>query len=262
MVTNVRFSFFEALLEGRYTQSKTVSLPLAGEVGIWVFQSAPFSSGEDTPTLIEELVRSVEEFVGAPLPTTDVIVLIEGYPPDMGGSSVGGRVSHIKIGTDYAKGIGHVRYYIIQEIAAHYRFSSPWLNEIFADYVEGHVSHSLGIRSMEFTRDQVSLQIQRSCAPEELATISDALRFDRTSRGPQPGVCTSFLGLSFLYEAFDLIGEEGMAAALRDLSMLVAPGADAAEEAVFRTLLGHTPPDRQEEFRDLYRRLHGGSYEL
>ena len=35
------YALFEALLEGHYTQSKTVSLPVTGDVNIWVFPIRP-----------------------------------------------------------------------------------------------------------------------------------------------------------------------------------------------------------------------------
>ena len=253
-------SFFQALLESYYTQSKTVSLPLAGEVGIWVFQSAPFSSGEDAPAIMEEVVRAVEGFVGSPLPTTDVIVLIEDLPPDKTLSTMGEHGSYIKVNTNYEAGIGGLRPAFIRALSNLYRFSPRWLNDILPEFVQGRVSHRMGIRSMEEVRAGISPDIHYSCTPEGIATISDALSADQSSGREYPSICTRALGLSFLHEAFDLMGEEGMTAALRELSTLVELRGDAAEEAVFRTLLSHTPPDRQEEFRELYRRLHGGPY--
>ena len=76
--------FVTKLLKGHYTQSKTVSLPLAGDVNIWVFQSTPFGSEEDFPTLIASYLRQIEGFMASRFPTNDVIVLIDDSQKDSG----------------------------------------------------------------------------------------------------------------------------------------------------------------------------------
>ena len=53
-----------------------MSLPLAGEVNLWVFQSKPFPRDEDVITALEESVRTAEELMGVPFPVTDVVLLV------------------------------------------------------------------------------------------------------------------------------------------------------------------------------------------
>ena len=45
--------FYSDFLQANYTQSKTVSLPLAGDINIWVLQNTPFPTDEDLLTIIE-----------------------------------------------------------------------------------------------------------------------------------------------------------------------------------------------------------------
>ena len=58
------------------------------------------------------------------------------------------------------------------------------------------------------------------------------------------------------------MGEEGYSRALSDLYTLHESqnGGYVDEEAIYHALLRNTPPDHQEGFRDLYRRLDGGPY--
>lgn len=253
------YALFEALLEGHYTQSKTVSFPLTGDANIWVFQATPFSSGEDFAAVIEETVRTLEGFMGAPVPTTEIIALVEVVPRDVS-PSVGGvhRGSHIKVNRE--EDLAHSISTIIHELAHYYRFTPAWFTESFAHLMEGHVASKLGTQSMAAHRAEASTRVQSDCSRDDIATIRHSLFVDRHFRIRKPSRCTRALGLSFLHHAFELMGEERIAVALRDLSELHETRTEAAEEAIFRTLLSNTHPDRQEEFRSLYRRLDGGPY--
>lgn len=257
------YALFEALLEGHYTQSKTVSLPVTGDVNIWVFQSAPFSSGEDVATVIEEIARTIEGFVGSPLPTTDIIVLIENLPQDLLFPAYAGvnHGSHVKINREYGKDLGQLMFTIIHELAHYYDFGPRWFNESFAHLMEQYVNLRMGIHSIPEVRAKVSMRVERYCSREEIATIRHSLFVDQHFRLNKPGQCTRALGLRFLHHAFEFMGEERIATAIHELNALeLNPLQESDEEAIYRTLLSNTPPNRHEDFRDLYRRLHGGSH--
>ena len=63
-------SLFDDLLQTHYTQSRTISLPIAGEVNIWVIQNAESPPDEDLLSIIENTARLAEGFLGAPFPTS------------------------------------------------------------------------------------------------------------------------------------------------------------------------------------------------
>ncbi len=69
-------TFYDDLLEAHFSQARTVSLPLAGDVNIWIFQTTPFPPNDDLLTIIEDTARMSEELLGAPFPTTDIILLV------------------------------------------------------------------------------------------------------------------------------------------------------------------------------------------
>ena len=64
------------LLRIHYTQYRTISLPMAGNVNIWVFQNTPFPPEEDLLSVIENTARISERLMGIPFPTTDIILLV------------------------------------------------------------------------------------------------------------------------------------------------------------------------------------------
>ena len=79
------------------------------------------------------------------------------------------------------------------------------------------------------------------------------------------------MGEYFLLNVYDTIGQEAMAAALRELSMTLLksdskflPSGHISDHGwegeIYYALLKHTAADRQEEFRKLYLRLHGGPF--
>ena len=62
-------ALYHHLLQGYFVQSKTVSLPLAGDVNIRVFQNTPFPPHEDLLAVIEDVALITEQFTGEPFPT-------------------------------------------------------------------------------------------------------------------------------------------------------------------------------------------------
>ena len=257
-------ALFTALLNGHYThQSTTVSLPLAGDVNIWVFQSTPVRPEEDIPTVIEGIVPTIEGFIGLPLPTTDVIVLIENRPEFPLFFSYGGqhRVSYIKINREYAQDLETLMTVVAHELTHYYHFGPPLFNESVAHLMQGYVNQKMGIQSMAEVRAEVTKGVQRYCSDEEIATVRHALFADQF-RISTPGRCTRAVGLSFLHHALEIMGEERFSRALRYLYTLPESqnGGYVDEEAIYHALLRNTPSDHQEEFRDLYRRLHAEPY--
>ena len=73
-IVEIAPQLYQDLLHSRFMQMKTISLPLAGDVNIYIIQTAPFPIDEDLLSIIEGAVRIYEEFLGAPFPSTDIII--------------------------------------------------------------------------------------------------------------------------------------------------------------------------------------------
>ena len=255
-------ALFTDLLEGHHVRSNTLSLPLAGEVNVWVFQSTPFWRDEDIPTAIGDITRTIEEFLGLPLPTSDVIVLVENLPEDLLFTWYAGlhRGSHIKLNRQYRADLETLKRTITHELTHYYRFGPRWFNESVAHLMEAYVSDRAGGQSLTERNAEASDGGQASWYCDQVETIAHGVFVDRHFRIAEVSQCTRALGRSFLLQVFGIVGEEGMASALRELYTPTELPTVADEQAVYHALLRHTTPARQDSFRDLYRRLHGGPY--
>ncbi len=68
------------------------------------------------------------------------------------------------------------------------------------------------------------------------------------------------LGELFLDSLLQLLGEDAMSGAVRELYLMRTEGREPTEEDVYRIFLKHTPAGLEDEFRDIYKRLHAGPY--
>ena len=245
------------LFQTPFIQSRTVSLPLAGDVNIWVFQSSPFPAGDDTLTSIERTVRTAEEFMGLPFPTTDIILLTG---KGVRGNHLGSVMNLPRLDTGVVYAVPHE--------TAHYYFggsftAAGWFQEGGASFIETLVHNQIGIGSLERRRFDLLGPLAYCTDVLKIKNIWELIHFtgDR-------GSCQYSMGEYFFLDVHKTLGPDAMAAALRDLSrsllksdMKLLPSGltdSGKEERIYYAFLKHTPVDKEEEFRGLYRRLHGG----
>ena len=263
---------FDDLLRVHYAQSKTVSLPLAGDVNIWAIQNTPFQPNEDLTTIIADAARILEDFLGAPFPTTDIILLFKDLRSEdqdvdfvvrLGGYAGQNYGSHVTVFRENWHSASDLRSLVTHEVTHYYDFEPGWFNEGVAEFVAAYVNDRVGVQSLPVRMGEVSERVQSICfsSDEELENIRHSIYWDSQFAWRTIGQCTYDMGENFILHAFQVMGEEAMSAALRELHMQLGEARqNATEERVYDTLLKHTPPGQQEEFRDLYRRLHGGPY--
>ena len=249
-------NLYDDLLRAHFAQSRSVSLPLAGDVRIWAFQNTPFPQGEDLLVIMEDTARLTEEFMGAPFPTTDIILLV--VDPGETGYALQGQHygSHMLL----MRSLGEV--YSIPHETAHYYFSfqPSWLREGAAQFAEAYLNHRHGAQTLTDRKIAVS----RACSEyENIRHLTQSVE----QADNVYGQCHYPIGEHFLLSVFEMIGEESTASALRELYLFSREGQRpeenglrATEESIYHAFLNHTPPGLKEQFRDLYRRLHGGPY--
>ena len=262
-------TIFEDLLNDHYTESRTTSLPLAGDVNIRVIQSAPFPPDDDTLTSIEDAARNIEDLVGIPFPTADVIALVRDLRSDEGNVIFLGEFdgqhygSHIRADrSDFQSDLSW-RTIISHEMTHYYRFAPHWFNEGVAQLGEAYVNERLGLQSISARSAEVAEEVQSDCYElEGLENISHSLYWDQQAYYYGISPCTYKMGENFLLQTYRTIGKDAVSSALRDLYPLHgATDRNVAEKRMYDILLRHTPPERRQEFRDLHRRLYGGPYE-
>ena len=251
---------YTELLQARFIQTRTISLPLAGDVNIWIVQNAPFDPAEDLLTIIEDTARITEEFLGVPFPTTDIILLV--VVPDAAGYGTGGQ--HHGTHMMLTRLVGEVLS-LPHETGHYYFIHKPhWLQEGGAQFVAAYVNHRNGIQNLDERKIEVERHVQ-SCVDEGIENIQD-VTYRIVQLKILPGGCAYAMGENFLLSMFQLMGEEAMSAALSELYVSSREGRQAGErgrglteDEIYSAFVEHAPPESHEEFRDLYRRLHGST---
>ena len=246
----------------RHTQSATVSLPLAGEVNLWAFQPTAFPPGENLVEMVEDAVRATEGFIGAPFPTTQVILLVPIIGPETD-HGIGG-------GLYWGKFITVTRYEpwpinrgAIYHEVAHYYFPGglgpTWLVEGGAEFMWSYTNDQVGIQSLEDRKLTAWDLVGANCLNQGMRNIRQVN--ERTRESDSLVLCNYSLGAFFLLNLFETLGEEATGAAIRELHLLsTSERRPVTEEEIYRAFLKQTPAERIGEFRQLYRLWHGGSF--
>ena len=254
---------YQDLFHSHFTQTRTISLPLAGDVNIYIIQSEPFPPGEDLLTTIEDTARISEEFLGAPFPTTDIILLVivsKDYKIRIAGGHLG---TYMRLVRSRADG----KVWQIPHETAHYYFFAPfhgprWLAEGSAEFIARYYDHRIDNQDIGDIMRGTMIQSE-ACIDSE--GIENIRHLDLVLRNnwelAHPASCLYYMGENFLWMVRELIGEEALSLVLRDLhlSELGREQIDV-EYGIYQVFLKHTPDDRKEDLRDLYRKLHGGAF--
>ena len=81
---------------------------------------------------------------------------------------------------------------------------------------------------------------------------------------PPPGanvfLCTYAWGRYLLGRLLLLFGEEAFSLALQELHLPSLEAHGPTEEEIYGIFLKHAPPGLEQEFRDVYKRIHGGPF--
>ena len=252
--------FYRELLESRFTVGRSIILPLAGEVHLWAFQNVPLSEGEELLDVAEQAVRHMESLMGAPFPTSDLIILAGGP----GSHSGVHNDNHITLNDVIAENARANAGVIRHEIAHYYfdiNFGHVWLREGAAEYAASYIGDAEGDSPpWEQRRADVSRNV-RSFVCEGLESIIQLHeKYDPVRDTPQ---CAYFMGENFLNETRLLIGEDALHNTLRDIYMRT-PAYDnpwPSEEEIYGMFLRNVPEGERDAFNFLYDRLHGGRQE-
>ncbi|MXW29650.1 MAG: M1 family metallopeptidase [Chloroflexi bacterium] len=244
------------LLRTRYTQNRTISLPLAGDANIWIFQNTPFPPAEDLLAVVADTARISEGLLQVPFPTNDIILLVVDDTDRRYNFNYGKHLSGFMVVTRRPTGLRSVRHE-----TAHYYFSGnpQWLGEGGTEFIAAYVRDKTGVQSLSDRKIEASQRVRTECY--ELNEIEN-IRHLSYVWGRTSHECPYVMGENLLFNISEILGSDAMTSALRELYELpLDEGSERdKEELVFNTLVKHIPPGRMEEFVDLYRRLHGGPY--
>ena len=268
--------------DNRNFASKTISLPLTGEMTIWAIDTNPLPPGEEVLEIAAEAARELERFMGIPFPT-DSIVFKFISPSD----AVGAPALHlgyeilVERGT-FARLDRHESYdrRTIYHEMAHYYFiglgpyyssaqaSPSWLDEGGARFMEAYIDDRGGFQPLRARLHEVATSARIDCMERGFENILK-LTVPRPPDRQRWRSCQYILGEYMILSLYFAIGESGLSAALRELAwtnryIQPLPMRHAlawpSDRQVYQTLLKHTPPGRKDALDDVYRRIHGGPY--
>ena len=267
-------ALYDDLLQTHFIQTRTVLLPLAREVNVYVIQNSPFPPYEDLPRLVKESARTIEDFMGVPFPRTDIILHVAvGSVYQLthrGGAYVGSHMRIVRYGGDASWALPH-------ETAHYYsnghHFRPGWFIEGMATFLDAYVGHQTGVPNYFSERRAGSSAGVRSACRYDDEPIENIRHYNYVVERIQAGdwrrvssedrfwVCRYPIGENLLFAVYDAIGEDAMSAAVRELYLQsIDSGQPAEEEDIFRAFLKHAPSAKKEAFLDVYRRLHGDAF--
>ena len=175
---------YDALVDSYDARSRSIFLPLAGEVRLWAFDPIGFREGEDPLRQMEDVARVTEAFMAEPFPALDVIV-VTSYDTRFGGGArhAGQYIFVAKWGQVplWAPTVYHE--------VGHYYFGGgigpSWLVEGGATFIEALTRDAVGVESLEERRRHARRDMERICHADDLRNIQqlNALQSRRTT-GP------------------------------------------------------------------------------
>ncbi len=257
----------DSLIHEHDIRTRQITLPLAGDVTLWVVRNAFSLYGEELLNTLEAAVRLEEEFLGAPFPRTDVLLLV--LEPDAG---VYGQCN-CHYGPYFVLDENEWTHHRVPHEVAHYylgghNFTQGWLVEGGAQFIRDHVYENTVGPSMLERRTEMETE-DAFCLGTGYGSIRH-YNYIAARPGYDRETCIYPIGEYFLLSVYEDIGQETAVGALRELYVQTTTQGDhlrggstydsrsLTEQDIYETFLSHTPPDKRDEFNRLYERLHGG----
>ena len=245
---------YRGLLAERFSQSATISLPLAGAVNLWVFSNDALPN-EEILEVVERGTRGAERLMAAPFPLTDLIVLsvdVDEHDIGYGGVNWGDSLVLLR-GDELLSDSDKILYHEIAHFWLNGDIGPFWLYEGGANMVAEYV----GAGSQALAGNEGVLSYCRDNGVPNLHSLSDP---DHPNPVAQ-STCGYGLGHHFLATLFNAIGEAAFSSAMRDLYNLYLEFQPyATDEQIYLIFRKHTPAGREAALLDVFRRLHGGPF--
>ena len=266
---------FYSVIQDRPVLSRAVCLPEAGEVLLFIIHHPPgYTSIDHALNTYETGMPILEDFMGVPWPSRYHVVLLK--HPDSWSEPVLPDISWSNALVDYSIElytlIGHNPAYgfpigntIYHELAHEYWSSHKipfWLVEGAAEFLEFYVHEKTGYLDLTERRRDVQGKILWRCGSYGVSNIhewnqaAEKLGFGLWDSELQ--WCAYPVGEVFLLGVYEILGEEAMSAAMRELYLLhTERDSPLTEGDIYQIFLTHTPKGKEADFQDIYQRLHG-----
>ena len=261
---------FLDLIQDSRLRSETISLP-SGQVNLFTVQRPLFRQHDNSVfEWMHTGVETIEDFMGPPWVKNDIILYLEPDFPAVSDLFEAGfnAGTHIVVKTDPSE--PQFKGMLFHELAHYYfdgRNSTDWLREGAAEFLESYTLHVSDNTSLQSRYAAAQRNVDSYCSPSGVTNVVQWLEPPPDPTGIRlvgEGLrglhdCHYPLGESFLLGMYNALEHEVVASSLRELYKAgESSGSPATEDEIYQAFLSNTPSDRQDEFSDLYSRLHGG----
>ena len=269
-----------------YYQSKTISLPLTGEVTVWAFDYRPLPPGENVVEMVTEAARELEGFMGVALPNNSIKVYFTDYEHSYLGNRAWVSPLTNEIGINrhfyprldrHDSGDRRMVYHetshlYFNEMGPYYpvdQLGPNWLDEGGANFMDAYIDAQLGFQSLEDRLHVVETSAREGCQKHGFANILDLTKPEKPGDEEWWLPCMYILGEFMVLNLYYAMGERALGAALGEMYWtghfirpfpLLHSGAYPSDHQAYQAFLKHAPPDRKDAVREVYRRIHGGPY--
>lgn len=261
---------FQDLLEQHRIAQRTLNLPLAGDVELYVVRHTEFPDDDPTLNLMEQIMVQLEDFMGVPFPRNPLVILIM-EPSARGGEEprfgVAYAISTYIVASPPRHNPGfHLA--IFHEVSHMYwgghTGAPPWWTEGAAGFLPDIARDALGHESLSVRRSNLLEDTKRECWDRGVPDISAYYKLQQMdpNRAADRGICVYAFGELFLVEMYLLLGHDATSAAMRQLYVNARYSGwfdRITNQQIYDAFRANTPDDKVEEFRKLFLRLHGGA---
>ena len=257
-ISHSRADFRQALIETNYVVTASVALPLTGEMGLAVVRHTPFPPDDQILKTLEQGVRIIEDFMGAPLPVGDVTLLL--VEPEFWFSEARAEIFRFSqtgggpLDPAYVRGIvtaanptnGPPTRSLYHELGHYYLELGPrWLQEGLANFLEAYTVARTGGEGLG--ERLAHLELSERCAENIWDHVNPY-------RG---GQCNYELGEKFLLGMYAALGPEAVSAALRELYTRALTFERLNHDSIYYAFQSNVPFGKEESFRTAWLRYHG-----
>ncbi|MFQ6029768.1 MAG: hypothetical protein ACE5Q6_20000, partial [Dehalococcoidia bacterium] len=248
--------------------------PLTGPIELYGFYLDPRVDTRNFMDQMEQAVRDMEEFMGVPLPTKDIILLFASTGESALGLNMG---THMVVTPDPQA--DKERFKVIVHEVGHFFWNGAssdtpqrgvplWFQEgganFLASFVFSRSDHPLS-ETLAETEAKLSQEI-RWCQNQGISRLQQLIDtvgregYREHQQTPQ-FICNYWVGESFFLTLYATVGHQAFTASWQEIYLLTQSTQRPITEAeIFSTFLGNTQSDQVEGFKQLYSSMHGGDF--
>ena len=264
------------LIVTRHSESRTIDLPLAGQIQLTFFEPTDDPQNRKIVQQIEDAIREIESFINVPFPMEEVTLLFAspGESAFSENKVLGlNRGTHLVVDPGLARQ-GDTNRTIVHEIG-HYYWSGAskdnplhgvplWFQEGGADFLASYVRDRLFDDPLSTSKRTLEQRNIRNCAVRginDLQRLIDKLAesgYSEHSASPF-FICNYHYGEALFLNLFETLGEEAFRHAWTEIYRLTQSEARPISEIeIYQAFRNNIPPDKLADLNSVYQRWHGG----